>query len=916
MLASTREIFTIPCLATTLLAAGMGLVGGGASLAAERPQGDVAQENEVVQENKFSDDTVKATTGDSKPAATTSSKLAVKPKYPPLAKLTKETKKIEGMLTLHQSDTKLLAELTPRDLNKDFIVLITIARGIGQTPVVGGWSWGMGDDWVWQFRKRGERIHVVRRNLRFRAKPGSPTERAVKLAYTDSVLFSLPIAGKNGSAYLVDLAPIFFSDLPQISRALPGFTFSKSRSTWADIKGFDENLEIQVAATYASNGRPQIDSVPDSRGATVNIHYSISRLPKTSYQPRLGDDRVGYFLTVQKDFSRGQDEDKFVRYINRWDLQKADPKAEKSPPKKPIVFWLEKTIPYKYRKPIRDGIAEWNKAFEKAGFYDAIDVRQQPDDADWEPGDIRYNTFRWITADASFAMGPTRVNPLTGQILDADIIFDADFLQFWRNEYETFTPASVALLTGGPIDLEGHQQQQRRRQRHARCSAGGRCACHLLQGMSHQLALSATMAAVRQRSAADQEKLIMQALKETTMHEVGHTLGLRHNFKASTLHSIDELHNTEKTSSTGTSASVMDYNPANIAPSGVEQGDYYMTTIGPYDYWAIEYGYKPLANEKQGLAEIASRSGEPGLAYATDEDTRGIDPDPHSFRYDLGDDLIAYARREAQLVAEALPTVIDSMTKEGEGYEKARRAFGVLIATHGRAMFIASRYVGGLYSHRGHKGDKNAPPPYEVVGVEKQRAAIDLLAELVFSDKPFQIPAEVYGYLAPTRWSHWGTNVSNRVDYPVHDVILLWQQRILDRLMSPLTLERLHDSELKTPADQDAFTTAELLDRLSKAVFASLESIEQDAEYTNRQPAISSLQRNLQRAYLEKLIRLSLRNNQAPQDCQTLAYLELQKLQRLLAVDPANLDSYSRAHLLDTQVQIERALDARMLALP
>ncbi len=176
----------------------------------------------------------------------------------------------------------------------------------------------------------------------------------------------------------------------------------------------------------------------------------------------MADDRVGYFLTVLKDFSKKEtDDDRFVRYITRWNLEKADRNAEMSTPKEPIIFWLEKTIPFKYRKPIRDGILEWNKAFEKAGFYDAIEVRQQPDDAPWEPGDIRYNTFRWITAGAGFAMGPSRVNPTTGQILDADIIFDADFLQFWKQEYETFTPASVAMLTGGPIDLAEYRAEMR-----------------------------------------------------------------------------------------------------------------------------------------------------------------------------------------------------------------------------------------------------------------------------------------------------------------------------------------------------------------------------------------------------------------------------------------------------------------------
>ena len=221
-----------------------------------------------------------------------------------------------------------------------------------------------------------------------------------------------------------------------------------------------EYLESLVGFRHAGTFM-EIDTVADSRGVTVNVHYSISLLPQTGYQPRLADDRVGYFLTVIKDYTKQGNEDRFVRYINRWDLKKKDPAAEISPPEKPIVFHLERTIPIKYRKPIRDGILEWNKAYEKAGFYDAVQVIQQDDNADWDPEDIRYNTFRWITAGAGFAMGPSRVNPTTGQILDADIIFDSDFIQFWKHEYENFNLQGIASLTGGPLDLAEYAAAQK-----------------------------------------------------------------------------------------------------------------------------------------------------------------------------------------------------------------------------------------------------------------------------------------------------------------------------------------------------------------------------------------------------------------------------------------------------------------------
>ncbi|HEX2473391.1 MAG TPA: zinc-dependent metalloprotease, partial [Lacipirellulaceae bacterium] len=733
-----------------------------------------------------------------------------KPKYPPYAEVIKDAKTVEGLITLHRKDDMLLAELGPRQLDRDYIVLITIARGIGQTPIVGGFSWGFGDDAVWQFRKAGESIQLVRRNVRFTAERDSPTAKAVHLAYTDSVLFSLPIRTRSPQgAYVVDLTPVFMSDLPQIGLVLPGFSFSPQKSTWVDDPDtfaksiFPKNIELQVAATYASMGTENIESVPDSRGVTVNVHYSISELPITSYQPRLADDRVGYFLAVLKDFSKKEtDDDRFVRYITRWNLEKADRNAAMSTAKEPIIFWLEKTIPFKYRKPIRDGILEWNKAFAKAGFYDAIEVRQQPDDAPWEPGDIRYNTFRWITAGVGFAMGPSRVNPTTGQILDADIIFDADFLQFWKQEYETFTPASVAMLTGGPIDLAEYRAEMRRMPAHLQHAHDSRCACNLLGGMSRQLALGAAVMASRKRSDAEMEKLIMQGLKECAMHEVGHTLGLAHNFKASTLYSLADLNDASKTAETGIGASVMDYNPANIMPANMPQGDFFSTTIGPYDMWAIEFGYKPLQGgspdaELTELRKIAARSGQRGLAFASDQDARGIDPDPHSVRYDLGSDLVAYARAQARLVAESWPNVVDDMTKDGDGYQRARRAFGVLLARHGEVMFSAARYIGGLYVSRSHKGDEGAPKPLEVIPPERQREALTLLEEQVFGDTPFSFPPDLYNQLAASHWDHWGTQIVERGDYPVHDIILLWQDRIVSRLLSPLTLARLHDSELK-----------------------------------------------------------------------------------------------------------------------
>ena len=853
-------------------------------------------------------------------------------------KVVKDSKRIEGLLPLYKKEDKLFLEVPNKLLGKEFFITISIAQGIGSRSLLGGMSWGDGDDWVWTFRKRADKLQIVRKNVRFFAKSGSPEANAVANAYTDSVLFSVPILATSPSGgFLFDPEKIFFTDLPKIASQLSGFSFAKDRTTWESTKGFADNVELRVAATYSSSGKSELETVPDSRAATLHVHYSISLLPQNNYRPRLADSRVGYFVTALKNFSEHNGDERFVRYINRWHLEKADPKAEVSPPKKPIVFWIEKTVPFEYRQAIRDGITAWNNAYRKAGFETAIEVRQQPEKTDWDPEDINYNTFRWITSGRGFAMGPSRVNPRTGQILDADIIFDADFVKHWRNEFENYMPEGVAWLTNS-------QENTNRTSLGWAESSSCRCGeCNLFAGHSFQNALGATALAATQDSLIsdeEQKKLIQQGLRLVAMHEVGHTLGLRHNFKGSSVASINQINSKDNAGRRSATTSVMDYVPVNIVPEGNFQGPYYPTQLGLYDYWAIDYGYRPIGGttpkaELPTLLKIASRSGEAQLAFATDEDTRAGDPDPLSNRYDLGNDPISFAEQRSKVVQEIIPKLIERFTANDAGYDRVRHAFGVLLGAHGQANFFAARLVGGLYSSRSHRDDPQAKPPFRVVEASQQRKAMSLLSDQIFSDTSYQFPPEFYNQLVSTRWLHWGTDNVDRQDYPVHEAVLKWQLRILEQLLDARTLTRLADNTMKVGPDVDCFTTSELLRALVNSIYSEVFEFKA-ADYSDQKPVISSLRRNLQREALGELLRLSLGGGRRsglivtrfgsslgiPPDARSLANFHLKRLlNKVNNVLKENgeqeqkivMDDSSRAHLEDVQRRIEAVLDAEIV---
>ncbi len=861
-------------------------------------------------------------------------------KFEDFDKVVKGAKEYDGLFKLHRKDDKLYAELKPTQLDRPFLCPIAIARGLG----MGGHTRNFDEQWVLVFKRVDDKLHLIRRNVRFKAKPGSPEATAVETTYTDSVLMALRIQSIHPikQTILINLNDIFMTDFAQLGL---GF-FDASRSSWAK-------------------------SVIDGRGTTVVIHYGLCELPEPGYQPRFADDRVGYFLSVVKDFNNDSTDTSFLRYVKRWRLERAEPVDPRrpnklSPPKKKIVFWIEKSVPSEYRSYVREGILEWNKAYEKLGFRDAIEVRQQESE-DFDPEDINYTTFRWITSDRGYAMGPSRANPLTGEIFDADIIFDGSMVRFWKQEYQFRTgggepaslieagrrgwgltplfPLGLGLETEpqqGPLqgDPRGWNDRKKKDKDNfdPRLLAVRYGACQCGTQLRYELGMAAMAMAARDMLKPGEkvpEELIGQAIKHVTMHEVGHTLGLRHNFKASTMLKNEQLHDTSITRKKGLIGSVMDYAPANIAPKGVKQGDYFSTTIGPYDYWAIEYAYKPLPGGPEGelekLHEIAKRGAEPGHDYGTDEDMYSTS-DPLINVWDLGADPMKFAQDRVELADELMKTLADRVVDKGEGYQRLRQAFSMLLGQYGNGAHLAANFIGGEHAHRDHRDDPKGRDPFVPVKPEKQRQALKFLEQHILTDRPFQFSPQLLRRLAADRWSHWGSDgVLASVDFPVHERILGIQRVALRHVFDPSVLSRIQNTSLKVDKADKPLTLAELFRAVTDAVWN--ESGIKNGKDGKKSLELSVIMRNLQREHLRdlsslvigsrggagmdpSLLIIGFQSASVPPDARSLARFHLRSIDRsikkVLEDKAMSLDDTTRAHLEECQERIAKVLSASM----
>ncbi|MEO5618931.1 MAG: zinc-dependent metalloprotease [Candidatus Eisenbacteria bacterium] len=838
-------------------------------------------------------------------------------------KVTKDTEVMKGLFTFHKKRENLYLELQPAQLGVPVLGVLSLGSGIGSNFVLGGmpmWIYTGREDRLIEFQREGDFVLVLEKNMRFLPSADEGFEKARHLSYGNSVLAKLKIESVHDSskALLVDFAPFVVSDVSDMGEGLRNainkpVRFEKDRSALSTVKVFPENVEIEALLTYVPNDRTNLNlpTVSDERFIPITMHYSFSKLPEIPMTPRIADERVGYFVNAYKDFSNDRAENFWVRYVNRWRLEKKDPTAAMSEPVKPIVFYIDHTIPKRYRGYVKEGVERWQKAYEAAGFKNAIIAKDAPADPDWDPEDVRYSTIRWITSsEPSFgAIGPSRTDPRTGEILDADILFEASIVQarlnaFRRvNDPQTLAEYATPWLTRFPPVARPERL------------------CALSMGMQDGMGLLSVGHLLEGGLTPElEEKFVGEMLVHVVLHEVGHTLGLAHNFRSSTATPWASLHDRAWTNQHGLTASVMDYATPNIATNGGAQGEYYGVTAGTYDLWAIRYGYAPsgttnLDADYAFARRIADESAQAGHEFSDDTDTYPADAlDPRTNIWDLGNDPMRFAKDRAAYVSRLWknPEFEKKLVGKDGTYPQLRRAVDGLLGQYAIALGMAVKQVGGQYHHRDRPGQPAQRFPLQPVPAAGQRDALDFIATRGFAVGAFDLPSGLLNRLGPDRWSHWG-NPSGfgpqglRLDYDLNDRVLAIQTALVNGLTQPRLLARLREAETRSA---DAFRMSELFDRLTRATWgdvggtaAAMKALE--GPHTRRE---------LQRAYVDRMaVMLVSPPAGIPDDARALARLQLQRVDaraaRVLGGE-APIGDYTRSHLLESRARIKRALDA------
>ncbi len=814
---------------------------------------------------------------------------------------TKGMKRYPGLFPIYQDTTtgKAYMQVSAAQLGKEFIYFAYTENGVLQA---GHHRGSYRDNEIFKLRKRYDRIEFVKENINFYFDSTNAISKAADANISSSVLVSEGIIAKTkDSIYLLSADEIFIGeDLARVTPpSIPGlgspFSFRLGRlnpkkSSYQKIRNYPSNTDLVIEYVFDNPGAfiSGGNEVADPRSVNIQMQHSFIEVPDNDFVPRKDDPRVGYFMEQVNDMTSFS-ATPYRDVIHRWNLVKKDPTAALSEPVKPITWWIENTTPVEYRETIRQAGLAWNQAFEKAGFKNAVEVLIQPDTADWDAGDIRYNVLRWTSSPRPpfGGYGPSFVNPRTGEILGADIMLEFVFLTNRINQYKLFTSAGLELpdwenqVEGAPTD------------QHA-CHVGELLHHNTMLGMSNLLAHNAT--------AEQQDEFIKSAIYYLILHEMGHTMGLMHNMKASNLWLPEEIHDKSKTGTIGLIGSVMDYPAININPDHSKQGDFYTTKPGPYDLWAIEYAYSPgledPAAEEARLNKILARSTEKELMFGNDADdmrSPGKGADPRVMIFDISGDAVNYSASRIEMLNKTMAKLKTTYTQEGEGYQALVNSYLTLTGEIGNASSVISRYIGGVYVERSVAGQAGAKTPYTPVPSDYQKTAMKHLSRLIFAPNAFDAPQGLYNYLQRQRR---GFNFFSAGEDPdIHGRVARTQMNVLVHILHPNTLERVTNTTLYG----NTYTVTDILNDLEKAIF--------DADLNG---SCNTFRVNLQNNYVGMLINMAgLKGKSSNYDnvSQAAAYASLMSIEKKMKASQAKGDATTQAHRKFIAFTIQKAFE-------
>ena len=882
---------------------------------------------------------------------------------PPFAAVIRDAKRLEGAFAIWRKDDRVWIELSDKDFGSPLFLSPKLKTGIGEAGFFGGTMasrWGqVGRPQLVEFRRVFNQVQLLARNTEYVARAGTPEARAVAAAYSPSLIASAQVASQphpERKTVLVEVNSLLMGDWPGLSTLLQrayrqGYGYDARNSTLLGARAKSDEVVFEIRNHYATaalaTAQPGASAglapatpttLPDPRSLFIEIHYSLSRLPVVPMPIRRADPRVGYFVSTASDFGDDLQRTPRQRFINRWRLEKKEPAAALSEPVKPITYWIDPSVPERYRASMTAGILEWNKAFEKIGFKNAIVVKVQTDKDAFDTLDTGVASVRWMTnAQPSFgAVGPSHVDPRSGEILDADISFESlssRNLRAARTQILTAAPSSSSALSQAlpwvaTPWLELLQARDALREQAVRAGEpGGHTAadaCEHADLAAEQLGYALDVLALQgqlEPGAPEVEAFVQAYLKDVTMHEVGHSLGLRHNFRASRAYTQAQLEDPAFGAGHALTGSVMEYAAVNLPRPGRPMTPPFQTTLGPYDYWAIEYGYKPLASaeEKAALGALAARNAEPELAFGTDEDSYlGIDPE--SLQFDLGDDPVVFAAKRIDIVRDLLQRAETRPLPLDEDFAVLRRVVSYAFRDLARNAGILARQIGGVRTLRDFPN--TGRDPLTPVPAERQRAALDLLSDSVFGARGLQVSATLQRRLAPDFLERGDAALEGgaqvATDYAPQQALFELQRGLLAQLMSDGVAQRLLDSEAKTAPERlradprreapaaPSLGLVELYRRLDQAIWSELGS---------RTGEIPAARRDLQREHVERLASLVLRPAQLSRgDARSLVRQHALQLQTRLdaAARRGGGSEATRSHLRAVAETLREALAAKV----